>query len=231
MKNKRRFLTKATKIFLVLIWITVLFTSKSSFFLQGACPAFAMNGKDIDLDLQNVQPEYASFIKPYLISARKKIEAEWDMDDPRYGKTVRIFFLIARTGDVTVIQPITATDPVLQKLAASAVLDAQPYGIIPDTINALQIVATFRSKNPPLIRDKSAFVNNVAQTLIAAGFLALAGYAIYQLGKNNNANTVFYQPRGPGCIGLMDCRVCEHCMYCEYCKTAAVPCGKYYLGQ
>jgi len=192
--------------------------------------ALALNSKDIDLDLQNVQPEHTKFIKPYLIAARKKIESKWDLDDPRFGKTVQIFFLIARTGDVTVIQPISANEPDLQKLAAEAVASAQPYGTIPDTINALQIVATFRSKFPPLIRDKSAFVNSVAQTLIAAGFVALAGYAIYQLGKNNNANTVFYQPRGPGCIGLMDCRICDHCLYCQYCKTASVPCGKYFLG-
>ena len=110
----------------------------------------ALDSKDIDLDIANPQIEHKEFIKPYVVQLRKKIEAQWDTYDPRVGKTVKIFFLVARTGEVTAIQNINNDEPQLQGPAAYAIGNAAPFGVIPDHINALQITGTFRSKQPPI---------------------------------------------------------------------------------
>lgn len=158
----------------------------------GCQPSNALDSKDIDLDISNPQIEHKEFIKPYVVKLRKKIEAQWDAYDPRVGKTVKIFFLVARTGEVTAIQNINNDEPQLQGLAAYAIVNAAPFGVIPDHINALQITGTFRSKQPPI--DKQAIRNTVVDAAIIAGFAALTSFAIYALVKasNNNSNRNYY---------------------------------------
>lgn len=160
----------------------------------GCLPSNALDSKDIDLDISNPQIQHKEFIKPYVVKLRKKIEAQWDSYDPRIGKTVKIFFLVARTGEVTAIQNINNDEPQLQGLAAYAIVNAAPFGVIPDHINALQITGTFRSKPPPIVIDKQKVKNALIDAAIVAGFAALTSFAIYALVKtaNNNSNRNYY---------------------------------------
>lgn len=220
-----------------MLFVKTLFTLLLSFLFvfQPLLPIScveAFNGKDIDLDVRNPQLQYKKFMKPYMISARKRIEQQWDSFDPCVGRTVKFNFIIQPDGNVYDMKPIDGDDTNLLGLACSSVNNALPFNALPNYIQPIEIAATFRSKKRRINGDKSAAAKAIIQTTLAAGFLALAGFAVYQLCKTSNSRyqSDYNQYRGPGCIGLSDCRICDHCLYCEYCKTAAVPCGKYYLG-
>ncbi len=78
----------------------------------------------------------------------------------------------------------------MQGLAAYAIVNAAPFGVIPDHVNALQIKGTFRSKPPPIVIDKQKVKNALIDAAIIAGFAALTSFAIYALviTANNNSN-------------------------------------------